>query len=424
MIAAGVPPARDAHRLAIYSRSVASGRGAEGVVVNLVRGLRARGLTVDLLLEDTAGAILDPLRASGDGGRIIALAASADHRLTRGVRALHVLTRLVAGTLLAGRPLDRRALRDIAHALFNNRPPLGALRHYVKSERPHAVLAFQNEANEVLLLTALLCGRATRFWVSVRNHISQAAAGKDSRRAKAVPRRMRALFWRADGIIAPSQGVADDVRAITGLPADRLHVILNPVWRPELVERMAAPCPHPWLAEGQPPVILGAGKLKPQKDFATLLTAFAAVRRTRPARLIIIGSGAGDQALRALAESLGIACDLDLPGHVANPFAYYRRCAVFVLSSRWEGLPNVLIEALACGCPLVSTDCPSGPAEILEGDRHGALVPVGDSAAMADAIVHALDAPGDAAARIERAKAFALEPIVAAYAAVLTADAG
>lgn len=406
-------------RLAVYTRSVASGRGAEGVVVNLVRGLRDLGYPVDLLLEDTGGAILERLRADESQGDIIAVSPDADSRVARVWCAVRVLFGLVTHGLLAAQPVTDWPLREIASLLFSKRSPVRALGRSIAQRRPRAVLAFQNDANAVLLLTAPVFRRQTSLFVSVRNHTSAAAAGKGQSRAEAASRLMRALFWRADGVIAPSRGVADDVVAITGLPAERVHVIVNPVYRPELVALSEQPCPHPWLADGEPPVILGAGKLKPQKDFPTLVRAFADLRARRPARLIILGSGEGKDSLVSLARSLGVAEDLDLPGHVANPFAYYRRAAVFVLSSRWEGLPNVVIEALACGCPVVSTDCPSGPAEILERGRHGTLVPVGDALAMAAAIERALDAPGDRSRRIARAKAFSLAPVVQAYARTL-----
>ena len=119
--------------------------------------------------------------------------------------------------------------------------------------------------------------------------------------------------------------------------------------------------------------------------------AFALVRRERTARLLILGEGPERPVLRALADSLGVGADVDLPGWARNPYPYMRRAAAYVLSSRWEGLPSVLIEALFCGCPVIATDCPSGPREILEGGRHGALVPVGDAAALAGAIREALD---------------------------------
>src|SRR5262249_43075680 len=146
---------------------------------------------------------------------------------------------------------------------------------------------------------------------------------------------------------------------------------------------------HPWFRPSAPPVVLGAGRLHAQKDFPTLLRAFAQVRAKREARLMILGEAKCAEyrtELMALAAQLGIADDVMLPGFVANPFAYMARAAVFVLSSAWEGLPTVLIEALASGCPVVSTACPSGPREILENGKYGPLVPVGDDTALANAI--------------------------------------
>jgi len=166
---------------------------------------------------------------------------------------------------------------------------------------------------------------------------------------------------------------------------------------------------------------LGVGRLDPQKDFPTLIRAFARVRAQRPARLIVLGAEGHERhskyvaELKALPARLGIADDVDLPGFRHNPFAFMSRAAVFVLSSIYEGLGNVLIEALACGTPVVSTDCPSGPAEILEGGRFGALVPVGDDAAMAAAIAATLDRPPAAATLRERARMFSVERAVDRY---------
>jgi glycosyltransferase involved in cell wall biosynthesis len=174
-------------------------------------------------------------------------------------------------------------------------------------------------------------------------------------------------------------------------------------------------------------VVLGAGRLHPQKDFPTLLRAFARVRAQRPARLVVLGSGkraARRAALLALAGRLGVGADVDLPGFAENPYAYMARAAVFALSSAWEGLPTALIEAMACGCPVVSTDCPSGPAEILEGGRYGELVPVGDDAALAAALLRALDAPPARAALRARAAQFSLEAAVERYLPVLFPERG
>jgi glycosyltransferase involved in cell wall biosynthesis len=200
----------------------------------------------------------------------------------------------------------------------------------------------------------------------------------------------RLFYPWADAVIAVSEDVARDLSKVTGMPRERIVTIPNPVVTLELKEKARAPLDHPWYRPGQPPVVLGVGRLVSAKDFPTLLRAFARLRATRPVRLMILGEGKGRAGLAALAEQLGIVGDVQFPGYVDNPFSYMARSAVFVLSSAWEGLPGVLIEAMACGCPIVSTDCP-GAAEILGGGVHGPLVPVGDDAALAMAVASVLD---------------------------------
>jgi glycosyltransferase involved in cell wall biosynthesis len=225
----------------------------------------------------------------------------------------------------------------------------------------------------------------------------------------------------ADAVVAVSDGVADGLAAATGLPRDRITTIYNPVVSPAMLVKAAEPTPHPWLESGQPPVILGVGRLVPQKDFPTLIRAFARLRSEGPVRLLIVGPGSTEaQAeLRSLATALGGAEDMELPGSILNPFAYMARAGVFVLSSAWEGFGNVLVEALACGCPVVSTDCPSGPAEILDGGRYGALVPVGDDRAMAEAILAALAHPPERAALTARGAEFSVDRAVERYLAII-----
>jgi glycosyltransferase involved in cell wall biosynthesis len=141
------------------------------------------------------------------------------------------------------------------------------------------------------------------------------------------------------------------------------------------------------------PVVLAAGRLERQKDFPTLLRAFALLRAERPVRLVVLGEGAWRERLAALAATLGVAADVDLPGFQPNPYPFLARTRVFALSSRWEGSPNVLTEAMALGTPVVATDCPSGPREILADGRYGPLVPMGDAPALAAALARALDEP-------------------------------
>jgi glycosyltransferase involved in cell wall biosynthesis len=176
------------------------------------------------------------------------------------------------------------------------------------------------------------------------------------------------------------------------LPRERISVIRNPVVTPRMQALAQAPVPD-WFTAGGAPVILGAGRLTEQKDFASLLRAFAIVRGQRPVRLVILGDGGKRAALTALAQELGVSAAVSMPGYVDNPYAYMARAQLFVLSSRWEGSPNVLTEALALGTPVVATDCPSGPREILRGGEVAPLVPVGDVQALAQAMLGALDRP-------------------------------
>jgi glycosyltransferase involved in cell wall biosynthesis len=201
-----------------------------------------------------------------------------------------------------------------------------------------------------------------------------------------MPYLIRKSYPSADGIIAVSSGVADDLAEATGIPRESIDVIYNPVVTPEVATASREAVDHPWLAPGEPPVVMGIGRLTPKKDFTTLLQAFAEVRREVPARLMILGEGPERAVLEGLVRTLDLAANVALPGFVGNPYAYLARASLFVLSSRWEGLPTVLIEAMFCGAPVVSTDCPSGPREILNGGRYGRLVPVGDLAALAQAI--------------------------------------
>jgi glycosyltransferase involved in cell wall biosynthesis len=193
-------------------------------------------------------------------------------------------------------------------------------------------------------------------------------------------------------VVAVSRGAAEDL-ALSGVPRDLLKVIYNPVITPSLVAQARQEPAHPWLAPGQPPVIMGAGRLTRAKDFPTLIRAFAEIRQHREARLMILGEGEERAGLTQLARELGLADDVALPGFTENAMSHMARAAVFVLSSAWEGLPTVLIEALAAGARVVSTDCPSGPREILQEGRLGALVPVGDAHALAEAVLEALERP-------------------------------
>jgi glycosyltransferase involved in cell wall biosynthesis len=190
--------------------------------------------------------------------------------------------------------------------------------------------------------------------------------------------------------VAVSDGVADDMCRVSGLARNRVQTIYNPIDFKNLSDMAKEPLNEPWFAKGEPPVILAIGRLEVQKNFPNLLYAFAAVRQSRPARLLILGEGSERDRLTSLVTQLGMEQDVALPGFVGNPAAYIANSAVFAMSSSWEGMPLSLIEALALGIPVVSTDCPSGPAEALDHGTYGELVPMNDSAALAEAILRLL----------------------------------
>ncbi len=194
------------------------------------------------------------------------------------------------------------------------------------------------------------------------------------------------LYPSADNIVALSRGAAQDLARYASLPLERIRVIYSPVIKPSLLRQMNDSARHPFFEEKDVPVILSVGRLSEAKNFPLLMEAFALLRRRIPARLLILGEGEMRPILENMAITLGIQDDFSLPGFVPTPYPYMRQADVFVLSSKWEGLPTVLIEAMACGAPVVSADCPSGPAEILDGGKYGHLVPVGDAHALANAI--------------------------------------
>ena len=292
-----------------------------------------------------------------------------------------------------------------------------ALSRYLRRERPDALLSAGNYVN----FSAVMARAAARIRLPVavchNSHLSREADRKPFVRWVA-----RHIYPWADSIIAVSNGVANDLSLSAGIPRRRVTTIYDPVVTPDLLDKARTPLEHPWFTPDRPPVVLGVGRLHDQKDFPTLLRAFARLHEMRQARLMILGEGKKAERLReltALAVRLGVADDVALPGFVDNPFAYMARASVFVLSSAWEGFGMVLVEALACGCPVVSTDCPSGPAEILDGGAYGPLVAVGDDAALAQAILSVLETPPDPERLRARAELFSVGRSVSQYEKVL-----
>ena len=326
------------------------GGGAERVVVNLAQGITQRGLPVDIVLRAATGPFLDHL------------------------------------------PPEARVVDFRARRLMSTVVPLT---RYLRRERPRVLVSSMSHANLAALWAAKLAGRGTPVVVTVHNTLSQSAPQQGRLAGRLWPPLLRTFYPWASAVVAVSRGAADDLIRTSGVPANRVRVIYNPVITSATLAAAGQTPDHPWFAPGQPRVVLGAGRLTRQKDFATLIRAFAEVRRHCPVRLMILGEGEERAALTALAAQLGVADDVALPGFREHALAYMAHSALFVLSSAWEGLPTVLIEALAAGTRVVATDCPSGPREILQGGRLGALVPVGDVAALAGAMIEGLGRSGE-----------------------------
>jgi len=268
-----------------------------------------------------------------------------------------------------------------------------ALVRYLRRQRPTAMLTDKDSVNRMAILAVLLARVDTRLAVRLGTTVSVNLQNKRRWQAALQTQSIRRLYRHAQRVIVPSRGAAADLARVMGVPASRITVLPNPIVHPGLYEAAREPVAEPWLVQRECPVIVAAGSLTPRKDYATLLHAFAALRARRRCRLILIGRGQCRDVLEGQAERLGIAADVRFTGFLANPYPYLRQADLFAHSSRWEGLGIVLVEALALGTPVVATDCPSGPAEILEGGRVGRLVPVGDAAALAEAMAETLDAP-------------------------------
>jgi glycosyltransferase involved in cell wall biosynthesis len=333
--------------VALFLPSLAGG-GAERVVLNLAAGLAQRGVRTDLVLASAEGPYL-PLVPPGV--RVVDLKAS-------------------------------RVLRS-----------LGPLARYLRRERPLALLAALDHANLVAIVAARMAGGHTRTVISIHINFARKIPGATSIRISAISWLLGRLHPWADVIVAVSDGLADELARATSIPRDRIDVIYNPVITPALLSAASERPSHPWFEDATCPIVLGVGRLVPQKNFRLLIDAFAIVKRDHHARLVILGEGPERSALEAQVRHHGLQEAVSLPGFLANPYACMARASVFALSSDFEGLPTVLIESLAVGTPVVATDCESGPREILRGGTLGELVKVGDLRAMAQAIARALTRP-------------------------------
>ncbi len=328
------------HRIALYLPSLRGG-GAERVMVNLANGFVALGHQVDLVLVKAEGPYVKDVDARV---QIVDLGSTR-----------------------------------VLYSLF-------PLMRYLRENKPDGILSALNHANIIALFARLLTRSQAKLVVSEHGNMAKVSRKRAKFTGVFVPILMRWMYCYADAIVAVSRGSAETLAEFLTIPYSRIHVIYNPVVEPGLFLSADEPLVHPWGVEDDYQYILSVGRLATQKDFPTLLRAFAAVRKEHNVRLVILGEGELSAELEKIAHELKITKHMLMPGFVENPYSWMRHCAVFVLSSAWEGFGNVLVEAMACGAPVISTDCQSGPAEILEEGKWGRLVPVRDVAALADAI--------------------------------------
>ena len=393
-----------AQHIALFMTPSSVGGGVGKTMFDLANAFAERGHRVDLVLSRAAGPYLQRVPPTV---RLVVLTPAP-----RGLQQLRALS------------VDSRGVRALVPSVilvrrFRYFPDLV---RYLQQDQPDVVLSAKTYPNIAVLWARRLSRVPTRVTVSEHTTLSQEIL-QHTREGdwtwRLLPAIVRRVYPWADATVAVSNGVADDFAKTTGLPRERIVTVYNPVVTADLRTQALSPLDHPWFTPGSPPIVLAVGRLEAQKDFLTLLKAFARVRAQRVARLLILGEGAQRAAIEALVKTLNLAADVALPGFVANPGAYMARAAVFVLSSIFEGLANVVIEAMACGCPVVSTDCPSGPAEILADGDYGSLVPVGADAALAKAILATIAATPDRERLRTRADLFSSERATHRYLQVL-----
>jgi glycosyltransferase involved in cell wall biosynthesis len=363
--------------LAIFLPSLTGG-GAERAMLNLARSFSQRGILVDLVLLSREGSYLDQVPPN---------------------------VRIV--------DFGGRKLMMSFHLLWN----------YLHQEKPNILMTTLDEPS----LAALWIRALSRLIkidrhvsnmpiiVNVQNNISTESQHSKRWKTRLMPLFAKLFFPWAEAIVPVSEGVGDDLIHL-GIPAEQVKVIHNPIVTPALFSQASEAIEHPWLTTGHVPLLVAVGRLTQQKDFATLLQAFAKARAIRPMKLIILGEGELRSELEDLTKQLDLQEHVSLPGFVTNPFAYVARADLFVLSSLFEGLPTVLIEAMAMGTPVVATDCPSGPYEILQGGQYGPLVKMSSVNELASAILLRLDQPRNSEWLKQRASKYSIDESVNAYA--------
>jgi glycosyltransferase involved in cell wall biosynthesis len=289
------------------------------------------------------------------------------------------------------------------------------LGRYLRAHKPEIILSGLSNANAAVLVATRIFLPSCKTIITQHVNWSQVLTHHPTLKERAVYQLSKILYPLATQIVAVSNGIANEIKKMRNVYPGKIQCIYNPVVTPELLELSEQPPSHPWLLNKDEPVLIGVGRLVEQKDFETLIRAYYRVQKQITCKLLILGEGPERQKLENLVQELDLTSKIDLPGFASNPYTNMTHSDLFVLSSQFEGLPTVLIEAMACGCPLVSTDCDSGPDEILDNGRYGALVPVGDVSAMTQAIIQSLQNPPEKELLRKRAQLYSVENATRAY---------
>ncbi len=356
------------HKIAFFVPSLRGG-GAEKMMIHLANSFADKGLQVDLIMAEDSGVYEIPKNIN---------------KVCFGVAKLK-------------------------YSLF-------PLIKYLRRNKPDVLIATMEHASVIAVLANFLARSRTKIIARVANTLSLSLQGTSPRRR--LIRKYGAMFFYrfADKVVANSKGSAKDLMKTLKLRRDKVKVIYNPTVTPDIFEKAKEEINHKWLKNKKSPVLLAVGRLHQQKDFPILIKAFSKLKEARrDLKLIILGEGEERKKLEQLIKELNIEDSVDMPGFATNPYRYMANSDVYVLSSRWEGLPNTLIEAMVCGTPVVSTNCPSGPSEILENGKYGKLVPVGDVDALAKAIKETLKNPISPDILQKRATYFSVERAVNEY---------
>ncbi len=343
--------------------------GAEKVSLNLAGEFHRMGYDVDLVLSEKKGELLS--------------------EVPKGVNVVNLdeWTPLFSGVV----------------------PSTPALAYYLRKIRPDTVISALTHSNLSIILASRIAGYPDNLIITEHLHTSS-----PSRKQEVAFELAKFLYTEADEIVAVSKGVAEGVSSKCDIGIGQIKTITNPVVSPDIHRKKKEPIEHRWF-DREVPVITSLGRLADQKDYPTLLHSFKKLLSKRDARLVVIGTGELREDLEDYSEQLEIDNKVEFTGFVDNPYKYLYNSDAFVMSSKKEGLPTVLIEALACGCPIISTDCPSGPREILQNGKYGRLVPVGDSMALAESVDDVLSDPPSAERQFTRAEDYSVSVAAKRY---------